>query len=106
MPTSISVHAQQQLKYRRSLDLLLITHIHAQFVFIDSESVKRGGKILLDDEVIGTSTTGSIKTAGMKEVLINNEQICIYSNNSFMINLLLQILSQLKEMVRYNWMMK
>ena len=46
--------------------MLLITHIHAQFVFIDCES---GGKILLDDEVIGTSTTGSIKTAGTKEVL-------------------------------------
>jgi len=29
----------------------------------------RVGKIQLEDEFTGTSTTGSIKTAGMKEVL-------------------------------------
>ena len=47
---------------------IVITHIHTQFV-IDSESAMRVGKIQLEDEFTGTSTTGSIKTAGMKEVL-------------------------------------
>ena len=37
-------------------------------IIIDSESAKRDGKIQLDDEVTGTNTTGSIKTAGIKAI--------------------------------------
>ena len=39
------------------------------FVIIDSESAKRSGEIQLEDEVTGTSTSGSIRTAGTEEVI-------------------------------------
>ena len=43
--------------------------MHVQFVIIDSDLTKMSCEIQLEDEVTGTSTTDSIRTAGTEKVV-------------------------------------